>query len=499
LSWDWIPSFAAMLFNSAVFLQFFTAFLLLYWLARNSLPARNLLIVAASYLFYGWWAPENAPSLSESTYYLLGLLWHVRFLGLLLATSLFDFLIGLGLAKLATPGQRKLLVTASIAANLSVLGFFKYCDFFAEFVSTALDHVGLGVSLRTLHLVLPVGISFYTFQSMSYTIDVYRGQLPPTRKIVDFLAFVSFFPQLVAGPIERASHLLPQFQQTRVITRAMLEEGVWLILWGLFKKVVIADNCAPLVEMVYGSTTCTGPAVALGTLAFALQIYCDFSGYSDIARGTARVLGFDIMWNFHIPYAATSPREFWRRWHISLSTWLRDYLYISLGGNRRGSGRTYFNLVVTMLLGGLWHGAAWNFVLWGLWHGAGLVAQRAFRGDKPDPAGNKTTRMLSWIATMAFVLYGWLLFRADSMTQVASMTRAFADFSFPRWTSSFVLNLAVFSLPLVLMEGWMTRARNQLVPLSLPGPVRSLLQGVMLVAIVIFWERKEVPFIYFQF
>jgi len=487
--------FAAMLFNSAVFLQFFAAFLLLYWLVRNSLAARNLLIVVASYLFYGWWAPERTPSLSESTNYALGLLWHCRFLGLLVATSLFDFLVGLGLAKLTTPRQRKLLVAASVAANLSVLGFFKYCNFFIQSVSTALDHLGLDVSLPTLNLVLPVGISFYTFQSMSYTIDVYRGQLAPTRRVTDFLAFVSFFPQLVAGPIERASHLLPQFQQTRVITRAMLEEGVWLILWGLFKKVVIADNCAPLVEIVYGNAAYTGPAVLLGTVAFALQIYCDFSGYSDIARGTARVLGFDIMWNFHIPYAATSPREFWRRWHISLSTWLRDYLYISLGGNRRGLGRTYLNLIVTMLLGGLWHGAAWNFVLWGLWHGAGLVAQRITGGSEL----RKTLRMLSWAGTMVFILYGWLLFRADSLTQVAAMTRALADFSFPPWTSSFALNLTVFSLPLVLMESWMTVARNQLVPLSLPTPVRSLLQGVMLVAIVIFWERKEVPFIYFQF
>lgn len=492
-----------MLFNSAVFLQFFVAFLLLYWLARNSLPARNLLIVAASYLFYGWWAPEKTASLSESTNYLFGLLWHTRFLGLLVATSLFDFAIGLGLARLATPRQRKLLVTASVVANLGVLGFFKYCDFFVESVSAMLVQLGLSPSLQTLKLVLPVGISFYTFQSMSYTIDVYRGDLAPTHRVVDFLAFVSFFPQLVAGPIERASHLLPQFQHTRRITRAMLEEGIWLIIWGLFKKVAIADSCAPLVEMVYGDASYhgpyTGPGVVLGTIAFALQIYCDFSGYSDIARGTARLLGFDIMWNFHIPYAATSPREFWRRWHISLSTWLRDYLYISLGGNRGGTCRTYFNLVVTMLLGGLWHGAAWNFVLWGLWHGTGLVAQRAFCGDKPDTPGSKGRRVLSWVVTMAFVLYGWLLFRANSMTKVVSMTGALADLSFPTWTSAFVLNLVVFSLPLVLMEGWMVRTRNQLAPLTLPAPLRSLLQGIMLVAIVTFWERKEVPFIYFQF
>ncbi len=334
-----------MLFNSGVFLQFFAAFLLLYWLLRGNLQARNLLIVAASYLFYGWWD------------------W--RFLGLLAFSSLFDYGVGLGLDRVATPGKRKALLVASVVCNLTILGFFKYYDFFVESGVRLLADLHVPFQPSLLHVILPVGISFYTFQSMSYALDVYRRTVPPTRNLLQFLAFVCFFPQLVAGPISRASHLLPQFGQTRRITGEMIEEGVWLMLWGMFKKVVLADNFAPLADLVFQGSSFTGPMVLLGTLAFGLQIYCDFSGYSDIARGAARVLGFDIIFNFNLPYAATSLREFWRRWHISLSTWLRDYLYISLGGNRRGAARTYANLLLTMLLGGLWHGAAWNYVLWG--------------------------------------------------------------------------------------------------------------------------------------
>jgi len=491
-----------MLFNSGVFLKFFAAFLLLYWLARGSLKARNVLIVVASYLFYGWWSPpgETAPADADSGSSIVGLLWHCRFLALLFATSFVDFLVGLGLDRLTAPRHRKLLVSLSIAANLGVLGFFKYYSFFADSLAAAMTTLGFQLGQSSLSIILPVGISFYTFQSMSYTIDVYRGQIRATRSVVDFLAFVSFFSQLVAGPIERASHLLPQFNRTLNITRAMLEEGVWLIVWGMFKKVVIADNLAPLVEMVYGGTSFTGPAVIAGTVAFALQIYCDFSGYSDIARGTARVLGFDIMWNFSIPYAATNVREFWRRWHISLSTWLRDYLYVSLGGNRHGAARTYVNLFVTMLLGGLWHGAAWSFVLWGAWHGLALVVQRSpmnsFQFSFLNP---QFRRACAWLATMLFILYSWLLFRAGSLDQVVNMTRALGDFTTPPWMGNFVIHLFVFAGPLVAMELWQTRKKNLLVPLSLPGWAKALLQGALLIAILIYWQHDRTPFIYFQF
>ena len=485
-----------MLFNSDAFLKFFAAFLLLYYLARNHLTARNVLIVAASYLFYGWWVPAGTDHAFTSS--LLNALWRYRFLGLLVASSLLDYSVGLGLERIPHPGQRKLLLAASITGQLGLLGVFKYYDFFVPSVAAAFARWHLPFNPHTLGIILPVGISFYTFQTMSYAIDVYRRQLPATRNLLNFLAYVSFFPKLVAGPIERARELLPQFAQTRVITRAMIEEGLWLILWGMFKKVVLADNLAPLVDMVYQNTVFTGAGVLLATLAFAFQIYGDFSGYSDIARGTARLLGFDLMANFNAPYAATSVREFWRRWHISLSTWLRDYLYVSLGGNRDGLARTFRNIFLTMLLGGLWHGAAWNFALWGAWHGAGLMVQRAWnlKFRLPDSAPGK---LLSWLATLLFVLYGWLLFRAHSLEQIISMTRALKTFSPPPWIANYILNLLVFTLPLVAVEIWQFKAGDPLAPLRLRGWRRAALLGVLLLAILLYWTAEKTPFIYFQF
>ena len=278
----------------------------------------------------------------------------------------------------------------------------------------------------------------------------------------------------------------------------MCSSDLWLILWGMAKKVAIADNLAPLVELVYSGPAKPAPAVVLGTVAFALQIYGDFSGYSDIARGLARVLGFDLMVNFNLPYTATNPREFWQRWHMSLSTWLRDYLYISLGGNRRGTARTYVNLAVTMLLGGLWHGAAWNFVLWGAWHGAGLVVHRALCPQQ-QAARSKLTVALAWTATLAFVLFGWLLFRAGSFTHLTQLTLALGDWSAPSWLGGFVINLVCFGTPLVLMDLWQHRAQNQLVALTIPAWGRALLQGALLLAILLYWDKQHVPFIYFQF
>lgn len=469
-----------MLFNSAVFLQFFAAFLLLYWLVRADLRARNLLIVAGSYLFYGWWD------------------W--RFLALILLSSLLDYSVGLALGRTSAPRRRRLWVALSVAGNLGILGFFKYSNWFAQSLADGLAGWGLAIHPFTLNVVLPVGISFYTFQTMSYSLDVYRRELPPTRDLVNFLAYVSFFPQLVAGPIERGKHLLPQFERSLTITRPMVEEGVWLMLWGLFKKVVLADNFAPLVELVYANATATGPAVLLGTVAFALQIYCDFSGYSDIARGAARVLGFDIMVNFNLPYAAASLREFWQRWHISLSTWLRDYLYIPLGGNRRGRARTYLNLLLTMVLGGLWHGAAWHYVLWGVWHGAGLAIHRLWANGRGGRGARlRIPRPIAWGMTVAFVLYGWLLFRAGSFAQVTAFTLALGNWTCPAWLGSFVRNLLAFALPLVLMELWQYKTNNRLVALTLPVWPKAALSGALLLGIVLFWSKDKMPFIYFQF
>ena len=464
-------------FNSAVFLQFFAAFLLLYHLVRRQGAARNWLIVVASYGFYGW--------------------WDYRFLALLLASSLLDYGVGLRLeATTAQPARRRWLLV-SLAGNLGTLGLFKYCGFFVDSLAGLLAALGFQAHLPTLNLVLPVGISFYTFQTLSYALDVYRRHIPATRDLAGFLAYVSFFPQLVAGPIERASHLLPQFGETRRITRAMLAEGLWLSLWGMFKKVVVADNLAPLVELAYANPTPSGPLVLLGTIAFAFQIYADFSGYSDIARGLARMLGFELGWNFNLPYTARNVREFWRRWHISLSTWLRDYLYISLGGNRRSPARTNLNLLLTMLLGGLWHGASWHFVVWGLWHGAGLLAHRWWTRVRPVPSTR--SGFGAWLLTAAFVLYGWLLFRAPSLDAAMALTRALANLTAPPWLASYSLSLAAFTAPLIAMQLWQARRQNLLVALTLPAWGQAALEGALLIGILLFWQKGAAPFIYFQF
>jgi len=466
-----------MQFNSAEFLKFFAAFLLLYHLVRGHLAARNALVVGASYLFYGW--------------------WDYRFLALLLGTSLLDYWVAQRLDRADTALARRRWLRLSLVGNLGVLGVFKYCGFFADTFAAVLARLGFEPHLPTLRLVLPVGISFYTFQTLSYTLDVYRRQLPPCRDLVAFLAYVAFFPQLVAGPIERAGHLLPQFGRTRVITRDHLAEGIWLLLWGLFKKVVIADNLAPLVDLVYQNPANSGPLVVLGTIAFGFQIYADFSGYSDIARGLARVLGFDLRWNFNLPYGAHNVREFWQRWHVSLSTWLRDYLYISLGGNRRGPGRTRLNLMLTLLLGGLWHGAAWHFVAWGAWHGAGLLGHRWWLERR---TGRPPRRHLgAWLLTMAFVLYGWLLFRASSLGHAWELTRCLARLETPPWVGSYLISLAAFTLPLVAMQLWQARRDNLLVALTLPCAGLAALEGALLLAITMFWQKGGVPFIYFQF
>jgi D-alanyl-lipoteichoic acid acyltransferase DltB (MBOAT superfamily) len=467
-----------MLFNSGVFFGFFAAFLLLYFLVRHRLSLRNLLILAASYIFYG--------------------AWDYRFLFLLAGTSMMDFFVGRALDSTENPRARKLLLSASICVNLAILGFFKYYDFFLESALRFFSFFNVHADVHALGIILPVGISFYTFQEMSYTIDVYRRELPAARNLVRFLAYVSFFPQLVAGPIERGAHLLPQFGRTLEITRPMLKEGLWLCLWGLFKKVVIADSLASAVEMVYGNPSAGAPLVILGTLAFALQIYCDFSGYSDMARGLARILGFDIMMNFNLPYTASNIREFWQRWHISLSTWLRDYLYIPLGGNRRGPTRTYLNLLITMFLGGLWHGAKWTFVLWGLWHGLGLIMHRLFVGRKLKNL-NSSWKPIGWLLTLIFVCYGWLFFRADSLSQIASLSAALLDWTTPRWFHHYFLFLALFSTPLIAMEIWQRSAHDLLVPLTLPEWLLAMLEALLIAAIILFWGKAHAPFIYFQF
>ncbi len=337
-----------MLFNSFSFLIFFLVVYPLYLLFN--LRWQNRMLLVASYFFYGSWD------------------W--RFLSLIIISTFLDYYCGGAISRSASLRKKKIFLLFSISGNLLILGFFKYYNFFIVSLQELLSLFGLSMQPHLLSIILPVGISFYTFQTMSYTIEIYRNKIKPVNNFIDFSLFVAFFPQLIAGPIERASHLIPQIVQKRYVNLPQFNEGCRLIIWGLFKKIAVADRLGIYVDSVYGNLyQHSGLTFILATIFFAFQIYCDFSAYSDIARGLGRLMGFDIMVNFRFPYFARNIREFWQRWHISLSEWLRDYLYIPLGGNRCGKFKTYRNIFITMLLGGLWHGANWTFVVWGLLHG----------------------------------------------------------------------------------------------------------------------------------
>ena len=482
-----------MTFNSIHFAWFFLAVFTCTALLRRHVSARNLLLLAASYLFYGWWD------------------W--RFLSLLWISTLFDYACGLFLDRppdgaVVRRRRDKAFLVASMALNLGFLGFFKYFNFFTGSAAAALTSLGFRPNVSTLNVVLPVGISFYTFQSMSYVIDVYRGGLRAERNLLTFALFIAFFPQLVAGPIERATSLLPQLRKPNVMTWPAIYSGCYLIGWGLIKKVVIADNVAPVVERVFSANNPSGGTALIGIYAFAIQIYCDFSGYTDVARGTARTMGFELMRNFDLPYFATNPSDFWRRWHISLSTWLRDYLYLPLGGNRKGPARTYVNLMLTMVLGGLWHGAAWTFVLWGAFHGALLCLHRFARPwleRWADPRGPIASRAWFFLRALVFfqlVCFGWLLFRANSLAQVGQMLGAIgrsltvdANVLGPSVLAVFIACAAV----LLLVQLVQFVSKNHDVIWRLPVPVRAALYAVGILAFVLFGEFGGEAFIYFQF
>jgi D-alanyl-lipoteichoic acid acyltransferase DltB (MBOAT superfamily) len=384
-----------MVFNSIAFLFFCAVVFPLYYL----FPFRwqNYLLLAASYFFYGWWD------------------W--RFTLLLFSTTAIDYWVARQIGRSNEPVVRKRFLTISIVANLTALGTFKYFNFFSHTLQTSLHGIGLSADWPTLNIILPVGISFYTFLSMSYTIDVYRREIQPACHFSDFALFVSYFPHLVAGPIMRASNLLPQCAHPRLIKPDEVVNGLWMLLTGFIKKIVIADHLAKIADSGFGGQT---PPVADANawwfvLAFAFQIYGDFSGYSDIARGLAKVMGFELMENFRAPYLVTGPSEFWKNWHISLSTWLRDYLYIPLGGNRHGPFKTYRNLMVTMVLGGLWHGAGLAYLAWGFYHGTLLCLQRARHHFFGDRTGAR--RVLVGVQVAGFfglTCVGWLIFRAGS-------------------------------------------------------------------------------------
>lgn len=476
-----------MLFNSYTFWIFFIVVFLLYRVLRHKWQNRMLLV--ASYIFYGAWD------------------W--RFLSLIWISTCVDYVVALRLGGNIPNGGsvrgRKSWLALSVVTNLGLLGFFKYCGFFVEEMGDLLGWLGFSASLPTLRIVLPVGISFYTFQTMSYTIDVYRGQTQPTRNFLDFALYVAFFPQLVAGPIERSTHLMPQVLGPREPKPGDFAEGLYLVAIGLFKKIVIADNMAEIANGVFQSPTSqlSGLDCVLGVYAFAFQIYGDFSGYSAIARGVAKWLGFDIMVNFNLPYFAQSPREFWHRWHISLSTWLRDYLYIPLGGSRYGTLATYRNLMLTMVLGGLWHGASWTFIWWGILHGAMLCGARVLALSPRKASGLDTPwwlAVLKVVITFHLLCLGWLLFRAESIGQAWSMlililtdlqVTAFSEFAFA--------TVAFYALPLMAYELWLLRCNDLDRLAKVAWPIRASIYSYIAVMILLFHPIVSHEFIYFQF
>ena len=473
-----------MLFNTFQFAIFFIIVYGFYLLLDHKW--QNRMLLAASYVFYGAWD------------------W--RFLFLIFISTVLDYICGIKIYENKDIKKRRLFLFFSIFGNLSILGFFKYFDFFASNLQFLISRLGFSIQPHFLHIILPVGISFYTFQTMSYTIDIYRGEINPTRRFLDFALFVAFFPQLVAGPIERAKRLLPQILSPRKLTLDKFYKGCYLILWGLFMKVFVADNLSRIVDPVFaGSNPYRGGEVLLALYAFSFQILCDFAGYSNIARGLGKCMGFDIMVNFNLPYFATNPREFWKRWHISLSSWLRDYLYIALGGNRKGSLMTYRNLAIAMLLDGLWHGASWTFVLWGAYQGILLITYRLLEPllkRIPSPKSVLTKNVWFFIRVIFFfhlTCVGWLLFRANSLTQAIEMFKSiFSNFYFTGYMS-ILIPLLFYLWLLWLIQIFQFRTKNLFFIFNTPFWIRSTFYLFIFYLMLGFGARDAYKFIYFQF
>jgi len=474
-----------LLFNSIDFLIFFPVVFVSYWLLPRQ--AQNVLLLVSSYVFYAWWD------------------W--RFLGLILFSSGFDYLIGRAMAVSETLPRRRALLAASLIANLGLLGFFKYCNFFIASAADLLVAAGFEPNLRALEIVLPVGISFYTFQTLSYTIDLYKREIEPETDPVAFFAFVAFFPQLVAGPIERARNLLGQFSRDRHFDSASAALACGQIVWGLFKKVVIADTLAGFVDAAYGNPSAGGTELALATVFFAFQIYCDFSGYSDIAIGCARLFGIDLMRNFAYPYFSRDVGEFWRRWHISLSTWFRDYVFIPLGGSRVGPWRLLRNALATFVLSGFWHGANLTFIAWGFLHAmyyvvsTRLVKKRAST-ELPGGAGRLPSprTALQMAITFALVVFAWIFFRADSLGHAGSVIAAIA-------TDTDWLGLAGYGkvkpkilIVVLLVLEWLHRGHSHPFEALRTRPVLAhSFAYALILAIVLLGGEANAPFVYFQF
>jgi alginate O-acetyltransferase complex protein AlgI len=482
-----------MLFNSIDFAVFLPIVFIGYWfVTKNNLKVQNLLIVIASYVFYGWWD------------------W--RFLSLILFSTLVDYTVGQKLKNEAKPIKRKMLLWTSILINLGFLGFFKYYNFFLDNFITAFSFFGSEFEANSLKIILPVGISFYTFQTLSYTIDVYRRKLEPTNNFIAFAAFVSFFPQLVAGPIERATNLLPQFFEKRIFDYSKAVDGLRQILWGLFKKVVIADNCAEFANLIFNnSADYSGSTLALGALFFTFQIYGDFSGYSDIAIGTARLFGFNLMRNFSFPYFSRDIAEFWRRWHISLSTWFRDYLYIPLGGSRGGTFIKVRNTFIIFTVSGFWHGANWTFIVWGALNALyflPLLLTNSNRSNLETVSKGKylpsVKEMLLMLLTFMLTVFAWIFFRAENLDHAFSYISEILSssvFEIPKFAGMRKALVIIILVVLFMLIEWVGREWQfaiQNLGLYWKRPLRYAMYYTIIFSI--FWfGGKEQQFIYFQF
>ncbi len=472
---------APLLFSSGTFWALFIVFMPLYGLLRNRVLQMSAFVVAFSLFFYykcsGWFAL------------------------LLVSTSLVDWLLSQAMAtEGATRSFRRGCVVLSLLSSLSVLAYFKYANFFLWNF-----HAMLGGNFQPLDLVLPVGISFYTFQSVSYIIDVYKNKVQPARTWLEYAFFLSFFPALVAGPIVRADYFLPQIRQNRHASRNEVYTGLWLIILGVYKKAVIADYIAMYNDLIFDAPGAyTGFEALMGIVGYAMQIYCDFSGYSDMAIGLALIMGFRLALNFDFPYKARNISDFWHRWHISLSTWLRDYVYIPLGGNRKGKVRTYVNLMATMLIGGLWHGAAWKFVLWGGVHGAGLAAHKAAAPVLSKIPDNRLMHFTGWLSTMVFVVVLWVFFRADSASDaleiIGSASHGFSVEQLSAFAASRMLWLILMGVTIVshfLPSD--IRERSALWFVGLPWPAKLIIFMLTVQCVLEFRSSEVAPFIYFQF
>lgn len=483
-----------MLFNSIDFAIFLPVVFILYWFVTNrSLKLQNLLIVAASYLFYGWWD------------------W--RFLSLILFSTIIDYLVGIGLSKQKNQTKRFFLLGTSIIVNLGFLAFFKYYNFFLDNFITAFSFFGTEIKANSLNIVLPVGISFYTFQTLSYSIDVYRRKLEPTKDFIAFAAFVSFFPQLVAGPIERATHLLHQIYSKRQFDETLALQGFFQALWGLFKKMVIADNCAPLVNTIFESDYSSGSILVLGAVLFAFQIYGDFSGYSDIAIGVSKMFGIRLMTNFRFPYFSRNIGEFWRKWHISLSSWFRDYLYIPLGGSKVNKLQSIRNVFIIFLVSGFWHGANWTFIIWGGFHAMLFLPSFIFGSNKKYHGAeinfenflHSTENFFKILKTFCLVTIGWIFFRAQSLSQALSYLDGIFHkslISIPKLRGQDNTNMLIIILLIIILIIIEWRNKNNEFVFEnaiFKSTTHQLLIIGLIVTGIYFFSGITQDFIYFQF